>query len=79
MTYTDAVSDVLCASADIRASSCVNGICEHEIRMSSFSSECASSALQIMIVVAGANVLGIGLPSVSVKVSGITILCVYIS
>ena len=69
VTYTDAVSGVICASVDIQSSSCLNSICEHEFRMSS--SECASSALHIMVAVAGVNVLGIGQPSVPVKVPGI--------
>ncbi len=73
ITYTDAVSQIICMSVDIPASSCSNGICEHELRMSS--SECAASALHIVVAVAGANVLGIGRPSVPVKVSGTKLLC----
>jgi hypothetical protein len=69
ITYTDAVSQIICASVEILASSCSNGICEHEFRI--FSSECASSALHIVVAVAGANVLGTGRPSFPVKVSGI--------
>ena len=69
ITYTDAVSQIICASVDIPASSCSNDICEHEFRMSS--SECASSAPLVVVAVAGANVLGIGQPSVPVQVPGI--------
>ena len=73
------MSDFLCASADILASSCVNGICEHEFKVSS--SECASSAQtlhNITIVVAGSNLLGNGQSSVPVNVPG-TLLGVYYS
>ena len=69
ITYTDAVSQIICASVDIPVSSCSNGICEHEFRLSS--SECASSALHIVVAISGANLLGIGQPSVPVQVSGI--------
>ena len=74
------MSDFLCASADILASSCVNGICEHEFKVSS--SECASSARTlhniITIVVAGSNLLGVGQSSVPVNIPG-TLLGVYYS
>ena len=76
ITYTDIVSQIICASVDIPASSCSNGICEHEFRMSS--SKCASSALHIVVAISGANVLGIGQPSFPVKVSGIYNSCMYV-
>jgi hypothetical protein len=75
ITYTDAVSQIICVSVDIPVSSCSNGICEHELRMSS--SECAASALHIVVAVAGTNVLGTGRPSVPVKVSGTGIIINY--
>ena len=57
----------------------MNGICEHEFRISS--SECASSARtlhNITIVVAGSNLLGIGQSSVPVNVPGtLRLLSVY--
>ena len=63
--YTDSDSGAVCASATILASSCISGVCDHEIIVSS--SPCYSS-LSIQVTVAATNRFGSGLPSVPVSI-----------
>ena len=66
--YANSDTDSLCDNATINTSSCIDGVCEHELKASS--SPCSSSA-NIEIIVSGTNRLGSGLPS-KPMVKGIT-------
>lgn len=61
--YIDSATDVVCASATVPSSSCVNGLCKHSLEVPSSS---CSSSLSITVTVSGTNVLGKGLPSLPV-------------
>ena len=70
INYTDLTSGVVCASKSILASSCVKEICEDNFRVST--TFCKSSS-HITVTIWGMNVLGKGLPSSPLSITGIII------
>ena len=64
--YTDAASGIVCASATLLATSCVDQLCVHHLQVSS--SNCSTSRL-ITVNVLGNNLLGPGELSVPVYVN----------
>ena len=57
INYTNSTSDELCNSVTIPASSCTNGVCNHEFDVSS--SRCSPSTA-LSVTVFASNILGSG-------------------
>ena len=73
VTYTDSTSGVVCASAQISASTCANNVCEHTLDDVS-SLNCFSLSAPIDVTVFATNRLGNGQPSILFTIRGFLII-----
>ena len=68
LTYYNSVSGIICGSAIVPASTCVDGMCRHFFTYKE--STCNSPSVSVNVTISAANLLGSGPPSHPKMVQG---------